>query len=718
MENDKKTDEQIDLFFNREISWVEFNARVLSEALDPRTPLLERLKFLSIVGSNFDEFFMVRTAGLKRQLRTGNYVRCPSGLSPSEQLDAIHDRVTDIMNSVYTCLLSDILPKLEDEGLRMLKPKQYSLAQRRFAKQLFEDSIFPVLTPVRSESGKLLSQAVNLRIHAAFLLKPYSSGNTLHETDEDEHLAIVQVPQSLDRFIFLPDKSKSYSITLIEDIIIQHAELLFPGYEIAEHIIFRLTRDADIGVDEERDEDFVEAMEEVLINRRSGFSVRLSITDTSAALKRMLQNALGLEDRDIYEHPGPLDLSSLMELVSQSGFNHLRYEEWIPARPAAIAEDIVLWDLLKQKDIMLFHPFESFLPVINLIKEASVDPGVLAIKMTLYRTSGDSPIIRALEKAAEKGKQVTVLVELKARFDEERNIEWAQRLEQAGVIVVYGIARLKVHAKALLIVRREEEGIQRYVHLGTGNYNDKTAKLYTDIGFLSSKEIYTYETSLFFNAITGYSSIPSLTKLIMAPSMLKQRLIQLIERETQRSSTENPGKITVKLNALSDPDIIKALYRASRKGVEVKLNIRGICMLVPGIEGMSKNITVISIVDRFLEHARIMYFYNGGLEEVYCSSADWMPRNLDRRVELMFPIENEPLKKRAIHILNTYFQDNCKAHKLNPDGSYTKKHPRKDGDRFRSQEALYKEIQENPSSRSTADTKEFVVRRKPPRSSS
>jgi polyphosphate kinase len=407
-----------------------------------------------------------------------------------------------------------------------------------------------------------------------------------------------------------------------------------------------------------------------------------------------------------------------MELVSQSGFNHLRYDDWVPSRPAGIPQDVVLWDLLKQKDLMLFHPYESFLPVINLIKEASVDPGVLAIKMTLYRTSGDSPIIRALEKAAEKGKQVTVLVELKARFDEERNIEWAQRLEQAGVIVVYGIARLKVHAKALLIVRREEEGIQRYVHLGTGNYNDKTAKLYTDIGFLSSKEALTYETSLFFNAITGYSTIPSLTKLIMAPSMLKQRLLQLIERETQRSSTENPGRIIVKLNALADPDIIRALYRASREGVEIKLNIRGICMLVPGIEGMSDNITVISIVDRFLEHARLMCFRNGGLEEVYCSSADWMPRNLDRRVELMFPVDDEPLKKRAIHILNTYFEDNCKAHTLNPDGSYTKKHPRKGRALFRSQEALYREIHDKPNNRSAADTKEFVVRRKPPRSTS
>jgi len=523
----------------------------------------------------------------------------------------------------------------------------------------------------------------------------------------------VQLPPALDRIIYLPEKERHVTFTLLEDVILENAAELFPGYRIRGQGCFRVTRDADLGVDEERDEDFVEAMEQVLESREHSEAVRLTVVHDNGEVSERLRTALGLDVADVYAKGSPLALGDLISLSGLSGFDHLRDESMPPQPPQDLAEEESFFTTLKRRDALIHQPYESFEPLVRMIQEAAADPAVLAIKMTLYRTSGDSPIVRALEEAAENGKQVTALVELKARFDEQRNIRWAERLERAGVIVIYGIAQLKVHAKAMMIVRREAEGVVRYVHLGTGNYNDKTARLYTDFGMLTSREDIAYETNLFFNAISGYSAIPALNRLALAPVGLKTRLLQLIERETQRASTDTPGLIMAKINSLSHPEIIDALYRASQAGVQVKLNVRGICILVPGVPGMSENITVVSVVDRFLEHARAFYFHNGGASDVYLSSADWMPRNLDRRVELMFPVESAPLKKRVRHVLEVFFRDNVKARVLQPDGSWVHSAPGDGQEPVRSQQVFYEEARAHAAAGEPANRKEFSVRRKP-----
>ncbi len=699
-------------YFNRELSWIEFNRRVLSEAIRQDIPLLERLRFLCIVASNFDEFFMVRVASLKRQIQTRNKVVCPSGMSPEEQLREVMQRVREMVATKYDCLLNDIMPKLGDAGLLLKTPETYSPQQKRYLEELFREEIFPVLTPVRCELGKPLPYSGNLRLHAAFLLRPIVREHLLIPEAGELSFAIVQIPSGIPRILYLPDSEGSVSFALLEHVVVEHAAQLFPGYEIVEDIFFRVTRDADLGVDEERDEDFVEAMTQVLESRRSGMAVRLSLNKPTARLRNILTEALGLDPSEVYVKTDPMDLSTFMELVELPGFDHLRNEKWIPQDSPYVPEESSIWDAIKKQDILLHHPFESFGPVIRLVRESAEDPAVLAIKMTLYRTSGTSPIVHALELAAENGKQVTVLVELKARFDEEQNIEWAQRLERAGVIVVYGIARLKVHAKALLIIRREEKGITRYVHLGTGNYNDKTARLYTDLGLLTADDDLAYEVGLFFNSITGYSAIPALSKLVMAPTALKGRLLQLIDREAQRSTPENPGVVILKLNALADPDIIEALYRASGLGVRISLIVRGICMLVPGVQEMSENITVMSVVDRYLEHSRLYYFYNGGAEEIFCGSADLMPRNLERRVELLFPVEDAGLKKRIKKVLDTYLTDSSNSHILQKDGSYVRRVPGS-GPAKRSQQVLYDAARSRADIVAPVNRKEFNVRRKP-----
>ena len=710
--------EQAPRYFSRDLSWLEFNARVLEEALDEANPLLERWKFLCIVSSNFDEFFMVRVASLKRQQKKGVSAPDPSGLSAETQLTRIEKRAREIVAAKYDTLWNDILPRLEAEGIVWARNGTYSGSQRKFVRELFEREIFPVLTPVRHEGRGQLPVPGNNRLHVAFLLEPdgESEGYRLdrHERgDGAELLAIVQLPPALDRIIFLPEKENHVAFTLLEDVILENGAQLFPGYRISGQGCFRVTRDADLGVDEERDEDFVEAMEQVLESREHSEAVRLSVVHDRDAVSERLRHALGLEPRDVYAKGSPLALGELMSLSQLPGFDHLRDEGMPPMPPRDLAEEESFFNILKRRDALIHQPYESFEPVIRLVQEAAADPAVLAIKMTLYRTSGDSPIVRALEEAAENGKQVTVLVELKARFDEQRNIRWSERLERAGVIVIYGIAQLKVHAKALMIVRREPEGVVRYVHLGTGNYNDKTATLYTDFGMLTTREEIAYETNLFFNAISGYSAIPALNRLALAPVALKTRLLQLIERETQRSSSEAPGMIMAKMNSLSHPEIIDALYRASQAGVEVLLNVRGICMLVPGVPGQSENITVVSVVDRFLEHTRAFYFYNGGAWEVYLSSADWMPRNLDRRVELMFPVDSAPLKKRVKHVLDVFFKDNVKDRILQPDGTWVRRSPSKGHARVRSQEVFYREALDHAQAREPANRKEFSVRRGP-----
>ncbi len=694
------------VFFNRELSWVEFNARVLDEALDPDVALVERWACSSLVSSNFDEFYMVRVATLKRQVAKSNAVSCPSGLSPSKQLTKISNRVHELVFMQYQCLTTDIIPALKEHHLELVRKDSFTDVQRKTGQSRFREDLFLSLTPVRVEPEKPFPFSSNLRLHILFRLRQMESDNT------DDHYAVVQIPPGLDRIQWLGEKKDARCFTLLEDIILDNSQTIFQGYSIIDSCLFRITRDADLSVDEERDEDFLEAMEEVIIERQHSKPVRLEIcSDTSDHLRKMLVNATGIDKREVFDIPGILGLSDCTDLAFMPEYDHLRDPKWKPVQILDTDENN-LWETLKQTDVVLHHPYESFDPVIKLIKDAARDPKVLAIKMTLYRTSGNSPVVNALIEAAESGKQVTVLVELKARFDEERNIGWAERLQRVGAIVIYGIAHIKVHSKALLIIRRELEGIRRYVQLGTGNYNDKTAKLYTDIGLMTTQEALTFETALFFNAVTGYSTVPQMTKLVMAPHYLKSKLIQCIQREASRSTKEYPGLIRAKMNSLADPDVIKELYKASQAGVRVELNVRGICMLVPGVEDLSDNIRVVSIVDRFLEHSRIFYFANQGQDELYLASADWMPRNLEKRVELMFPVEQPEAKKKCKKILWTFFKDNVKARLLQPDGRYVplernSKRP------FRCQQYFYntavksrKDLQENPE-------KAFTVRRSP-----
>lgn len=699
-------------FFNRELSWLEFNRRVLEEAMDPSVPLLERLKFLCIVSSNFDEFFQIRVAYVKRQILLGNQVNCPSGLRPSEQLDRIRKEVREIVDLQYRTLYEEILPGLASHGIRYLKPTEWDLKHLEYIETLFERELFPVLTPIRVSPGPSFPAIRNLRLYIAYLLEKEPGVEDGEEGNE--RIALIQVPESFPRIVYLPSEEDKIAFTVLEYVIQKYGERLFPGYQVQDSFVFRVTRDADLGVDEERDDDFIDAMVEVLAQREQSPAVRLSCVKGSERLRDSIAAMVDLGLPDVYEIPGPLDLGSLMSLVSLSGFESLRDVPWNPLPSPSLPEDEPYWSVLSRTDVLLHHPYESFHHVVTFLNQAATDPDVLSIKITLYRTSFDSPIIQALEQAVRNKKQVTALVELKARFDEERNIEWASRLEKAGVIVIYGVAHLKVHAKALLVVRREGNTVRRYAHLSTGNYNEKTARLYTDIGLLTSREDITYELALFFNAVTGYSAIPNLRRLAMAPTGLKGRLLTLIEREIARTTKESPGLIMAKMNSLADTDIISALYRASQAGVRVLLNVRGICMLVPGVEGLSDRITVVRIVDRFLEHSRIFYFQNGGSEEVYCASADWMNRNLERRIELMFPIDQRELRKRLIQLLKLYFKDNQKASLLLPSGEYVRKKPEKGEPFIRVQHVLYQEMVTLSKSADKIEKKEFLVRRKQP----
>jgi polyphosphate kinase len=696
-------------YFNRDLSWAEFNARVLEEGRRTDLPPLERLKFLTIVSSNFDEFFMVRVAALKRAARAG-VGPDPSGLTPDEQLAAVTARVRSIVGDQYDCLVKEILPALAKEGLELLRPGAYGPSQLSYLEALFQNEVFPAITPLRIEEDSPFPFIGNLRLHAAFLLTP--SDATAGDEDT-ERVAVAQIPPSMDRIVWLPRESEGKTcFALLDDVVMTWGHRLFPGWTVKEAMLFKVTRDADFSVDEERDEDFIEAMEEVIVGREQSYPVRLSISADSPRLRDYLAGRLGLAAQDVYEMPGPIDLSSMAALAFAKGYDRLREKAWRNWWPADLPEDEPLWDRILAGDILLHFPYESFDPVVRLLGDAAVDPQVLAIKATLYRTSGDSPIVKALETAAQNGKQVTALVELKARFDEERNIAWANRLERAGVIVVYGLARLKVHAKAFLIVRRETEGVKRYVNLSTGNYNDKTARLYGDLSLLTANEEIAYETSLFFNSITGYSAVQNMRRLVAAPTDLKHRIIELIEREAKRSTQQYPGHIQAKMNSLADTDVIDALYRASQAGVRIQLNVRGICMLVPGVPGLSENICVTSIVDRYLEHARIFCFANGGATEIYLSSADWMPRNLERRVELMFPIIQDDLKQRIQRILGCYFSDNLRARVLGSNGEWKTVKPKLGEEPFRAQERIYETIRERVETANTAPRQEFVVRRR------
>ena len=681
---------------DRELSWVEFNRRVLDQALRAAVPLLERLRFLTIVSSNFDEFFMVRVAALKRSLTADAGAR--------QRFARLAAAVHELVELQYRTLRADLVPQLQRAGVRIAAAAELTPEQRRAAGDDFRYRIFPALAPARMTDGAAPALA-SLRLHLAFRLEQRAAPEIGNGTDPP--LALVAVPSGLDRLRPLPGAPGEECFLLLEESIVLHAGQLFPGHRVGGHAVFRITRDADLEVDEATDEDFIEAMAAVLVERRSSAAVRLEIDSPAPAMRSLLGARLGVAPEEVYP-VAPLDLTGLTALANL-GRPDLRYPPWRP-RPAPALADAAPWEVLRQRDVLLHHPYESFDHVLGLLQAAAEDAAVLAVKMTLYRTSGDSPVVRALERAAAHGKQVTVLVELKARFDEQQNIDWATRLERAGAIVVYGIAGLKVHAKALLIVRREASGVRTYLHLGTGNYHDTTARLYTDFSLLTAREELAHEANLFFNTITGYSSGTRFQRLVMAPATLKRTLLAAIEREAARS--DGRGLIMAKMNSLSDQEVIEALYAASGAGVTVLLNVRGVCLLRPRVAGLSDNIRVVSIVDRFLEHSRIIYFRNGGAEQVYLASADWMPRNLERRVELMFPVEQPDLRRRLVNILELYFADNCHSYELQPDGRYRARQPERRA--VHAQALLQRRARAADRRRAAPEPQEFTVRRRPP----
>lgn len=705
---------QKNLFFNRELSWIEFNNRVLFEACRKDIPLLERVQFLSIVTSNFNEFFQVRVASIKRAQKIDNRKKDISGYIPSALLKQISVRAHEVVNQKNEVLQKEIFPLLEKEGYVYVKPDKMTQEQKVFCQKEFNDNILPLLTPLRTdtETFPLIS---NLQYHAAFLLKPMAGITPMNKEffikDGKQAIAFVQIPSGINRLIWLPTKAKTKQFTLIDNLILEYGTNLFPGFEVKESMLFNVIRDADFAVDEDSGNNFIEAMEEVLIKRQSSFAVRLNCNNSSATIKKFLMKNLELGTDDVYECDQLIDPGCLLDIGKLEETSKYKFESWEHFYSKSLPEDEPYWDVLKQKDVLLHVPYESYNPVVKFITDAAEDPAVIAIKMTLYRTGNDSPIISALKKAAQNGKQVTVLVELKARFDEERNIAWANELERAGVIVIQGIVNLKVHAKILMVIRKEDNSIKRYVHLSTGNYNPKTARLYSDLSLFTSNSLIANDATTFFNIVTGYSALQSMKVLSMAPVNLKSNILAMIQREIRLSSPANPGMIIAKMNSLTHEEVINALYDASRAGVKVMLNIRGICMLVPGVKGMSEKIQVISIVDRYLEHERVFYFKNAGQSEIYLSSADWMDRNLDRRIELMFPALEQDIFDEIKETLDTYFKSNINAHQLRSDGVWIARRQVTGTESIRAQEVLYKKYKKI-SDKKKGPKIQFKVRRK------
>lgn len=671
-----------DYYFNRELSWLEFNNRVLHEATDPRTPLLERLKFMSIFSSNLDEFFMVRVAGLKQQVEAQVSKLTPDGRTPSQQLDAISQRLRPMVNEQHQHFEQVLRSQLTREGIHLLDYMDLNQEQRTHLQSYFEEQIFPVLTPLAVDPGHPFPYISNLSLNLAVLVKDPET--------EEEYFARVKVPKVLPRFVPLPEPLRQgqkdtppiWMGIPLEQVIAHNLESLFPGMNIQEYYPFRITRNADLAVEEDEADDLLLAIEQGLRQRRLGGSVvRMEIQVTTPdSVRATLMQEMGLRDSDVYAIEGLLGLGDLMSFM-ELPLPGLKDPPWTPTLPSHLrtsGDDEVddFFSLIRQSDLLVHHPYHSFAATVQrFITQAAHDPEVLAIKMTLYRTSGDSPIIKSLINAAENGKQVAVLVELKARFDEENNIQWARQLERAGVHVVYGLVGLKTHTKVVLVVRREEDRIHRYVHIGTGNYNPKTARIYTDLGLLSCRDDLGADLTDLFNYLTGYSRQRAYRKLLVAPLSLRDRMTAMIRREIDHCRQGETGRIVAKMNALVDPEIIATLYEASQAGVQIDLIVRGICCLRPGIEGISENIRTISIVGRYLEHSRIYYFHNQGQEEVYIGSADWMPRNLDRRVEAVTPVEDPEIIKDLQEILGVMLADDRQAWELQPDGSYIQRHP-------------------------------------------
>lgn len=651
---------------NRELSWIEFNKRVLSEAFDPTIPLLERIKFLSITSSNLDEFVMIRIASLKDMVHAGYSKPDISGMTPQEQLDSINERCHQFVDTQYELFNDTFIPALKENNIELITSHEsLSDEQADYIDRYFMQEVYPVLTPMAVDSSRPFPLIRNKTLNIAALLQNDKTG------DEFE-FATVQVPSVLPRLVRIPSASKkTTTLMTLEQIIERNINKLFLSYKVICASPYRVMRNADLTIEEDEAADLLIEIEKQVKKRQWGEAIKLEVeAKTDKKLLKYLKKNLNIHQNDIFSINGPLDLTFLMKLYGLEGYDHLRNKQFRPQPVIDLDPDTNIFSQIKEKDILVFHPYQTFDPVVDFVRQAAKDPDVLAIKQTLYRVSSNSPIISSLALAAENGKQVSVLVELKARFDEENNIVWARKLEQAGCHVIYGLVGLKTHSKITLVVRREEDGIRRYVHLGTGNYNDSTAKLYTDTGLFTSSRPIGEDATAVFNMLSGYSEPLGWNKLAVAPLWLRDTFMECIERETRHATEGKEAHIIAKMNSLCDAKIIASLYEASQSGVKIDLIVRGICCLKVGIPGISDNITVHSIVGNYLEHARIFYFLNDGYEDLYMGSADWMPRNLDKRVEILFPIEQPELKARAKHILDIQLRDNVKTRVKQPDGSY------------------------------------------------
>lgn len=728
------------LYINRDLSWLEFNRRVLEEARDPTVPMLERLKFLAIFSSNLDEFYMVRVGGVQQKVQSNRPVGSGADqMSPRTQLEQMRAVTRELVAEQYRVLHQEVLPALAARGIVLLTPNQLLAADREHVRDLFTREIFPVLTPLSTDPAHPFPHLHNKSLNLAVRLH--------RPNDADPVYAVVQVPSVLPRFLALPgaraetaadEKTKSRVIPVppphgdpgavpplpspppvprhaflsLEDAIRLHLAELFPGLETGYAVAFRVTRDSEYELDDEVD-DLLEEIEAHVRARRRGHPVRLEIdADAPADMLMFLTDGLNLNPADVCPTPSPLDLTGLFQIHGVPGFADLRDPPFTPAPVSAFAQATNPWSVIRGRDVLVFHPFESFAPVVEFIEAAASDDRVLAIKQTLYRTSSDSPIVRSLQRAADRGKQVTAVVELKARMDEERNILWARELEKSGVHVVFGFVGLKTHCKVSLVVRRDEDhSIRRYVHLGSGNYNPQTARVYTDLGLFTCNPDIAEDATLLFNHLTASTTLPPMRKLLVAPLRLQTQMIEKIDREAANQKAGRPAGLQVKVNGILEPAVVKALYRASQAGVRIEIACRGICSLRPGLPGVSENIRVISVVDRFLEHSRIFYFENGGTPEVFVGSADWMDRNLSRRVEVVFPIEQVDLKQRVIDILRTTLADTTKARELLPDGSYRRVVPAEGQPAVRSQLRFLDQANEPPPPPPTAPAAPKAARR-------
>ncbi|NEX01028.1 polyphosphate kinase [Pseudobutyrivibrio sp. NOR37] len=667
-------------FDNRELSWLKFEQRVLNEATNKELPILERLKFVSITSSNLDEFFMVRVASLKDMEHAGYTKPDIAGMTPTEQLVLINEKTRELVDFQYSTFSRSLMPILKEKGILIYdKYEDLNAEQLKYVDSFFMSQVYPVLTPMAFDASRPFPLIRNKSLNIAALIEKKKDALVAGSNNDDVEFATVQVPSVLPRFISLPsDEGKHDCFILLEQIIERNMDKLFLNYNVVAASPYRIMRNADFSIDEEGAEDLLREIEKQIKSRQWGEVIRLEVESSiNKKLLAILKKNLGVNEIDIYKIKGPIDLTFLMKLYGIEGHSELRSPSFKPQDNPRLKPGEKIFDEIKKGDILLHHPYETFDPVVDFIAQAAFDPQVLAIKQTLYRVSGNSPIIASLAHAAENGKQVTVLVELKARFDEENNIIWAKKLEKAGCHVIYGLVGLKTHCKIALVVRREEDGIKRYVHLGTGNYNDSTAKLYTDCGMLTCQDSYGEDATAVFNMLSGYSEPAAWNKLVVAPLWLRDTFVALINREIAHAKDGKEAAIIAKMNSLCDKEIIEKLYEASNAGVKIQLIVRGICCLKTGIPGVSENIKVTSIVGTYLEHARIFYFYNNGAENIYMGSADWMPRNLDRRVEIIFPVEDQVLKAKVKHILDVQLADTLKAYEMTDEANYVKVKPQR-----------------------------------------